>query len=268
MIPFHKMQALGNDFVVIDALDKPCMLNANGVRHIADRHLGVGCDQLLLLEPTPSADADINYRIFNADGHEVEQCGNGARCVVKYLHENRGLLQEEYRLATLGGVISGRYLQPSLIEIDFGSLTAKHSEHELQLAPIGSKDHSLRVTALNVGNPHALVDATTVPESSWLEVAQLINQMPAFPEQANVNFYQVHNDREIKLRVHERGVGFTAACGSGALATAVALQRQARVAPAVWVEQPGGRLLISFDREKQHYLQTGDAHYVFYGEWP
>ena len=258
--PFHKMHGLGNDFVVIDARDRPVEITGPVARAIADRHSGVGCDQLILLEP--AADADARMRIFNADGGEVEACGNAARCVVQ-------LLGGAARIETSGGPISGTSngADPT---IDMGAPRFDWEDVPLAYAmdtadmPVGwhGLDHP---AAVNVGNPHIVFfvdDSGAVPLA---EIGPEIENDPLFPERINVNIASIGSDGGIDLHVWERGAGLTRACGTGACATAVAAIRRGLAQSPVAVRLPGGTLTIDWPPGGTIRM-TGPATHVFDGE--
>jgi diaminopimelate epimerase len=256
---FHKMHGLGNDFVVIDTRTMPVAVSAKSARAIADRRQGIGCDQLIILEK--SDHADVAMRIYNADGGEVEACGNASRCVV-------ALLGRDVEIETKGGVISGRLLG-SDVSVDMG--TPKFEWHEIPLAfamdsaamPLAWEELE-HPAAVNVGNPHAVF---FVPDCDAVDLERLgpvIEHDAAFPERVNGNVASIHGD-EIKLRVWERGAGLTRACGTGACATAVAAIRANKVQSPATVHLPGGTLRVSWE-PGQSVIMTGGATFVFKGE--
>jgi diaminopimelate epimerase len=263
-IAFHKMHGLGNDFVVIDARVTPVSLSEAHIRAIADRHTGVGFDQLIIIEP--STDADARMRIFNADGGEVEACGNATRCVTR-------LLGSDVRIETLGGILHGRTtddIPGGGATIDLGAPRFDWQTIPLAYAmdtrdmPVGW-DGLERPTAVNVGNPHVVFfvpDAQAVP----LEIlGPRIETDPLFPERVNVNVATITGPDRIDLRVWERGVGLTLACGTGACATAVAAIRLGLATGPVTVTLPGGALEIAWS-PGESIMMTGAATHVFSGE--
>ena len=256
---FHKMHGLGNDFVVIDGRSAPVAMTAALARSIADRRQGIGCDQIIVIET--SAHADIAMRIYNADGSEVESCGNAARCVV-------ALLATDVSIETRGGIIAGT-LAGTNVTVDMGIPKFEWQDIPLAFAmdsaamPMAWEDLASPV-AVNVGNPHAVF---FVPDCDMIDLARLgpvIEHDAAFPDRVNVNIASVHGG-EIKLRVWERGVGLTRACGTGACATAVAAIRQNRVTSPATVHLPGGTLNIAW-QPGHPVIMTGGTNYVFRGK--
>lgn len=269
---FTKMHGLGNDFVVIDATKSRVDLTAAQLRFIADRHFGVGCDQILQVEPARSADTDFYYRIFNADGGEVEQCGNGARCFVRYVHE-RGLTEKtEIRVGTLGGVITPRLEADGEVTVNMGipefepsripfEAPQRQSMYDLVIAI-----KSIIINALSMGNPHAVQlveDLDTAPVASD---GPLIESHPRFPQRVNAGFMQVLSRDHIRLRVYERGAGETLACGTGACAAVVAGITRGLLDERVRVSTRGGDLVISWRGAGQAVMMTGPAVTVYAGE--
>jgi diaminopimelate epimerase len=272
-LEFTKMQGLGNDFVVIDAIRQRIELNPRQLRFIADRHFGVGCDQVLQVEPPRTPDTDFYYRIFNADGFEVEQCGNGARCFVRYVHD-RGLTDKrEIRVGTKAGVIVPRLEADGQVTVDMGVPLFEPREIPFD-AParaltyhIDVTDRLVEVSVVSMGNPHAV---QIVPEVDTAPVeieGPLIERHPRFPERVNAGFMQIVDRHRIRLRVYERGAGETLACGTGACAAVVAgVTRDVLDGGRVTVETRGGNLEISWAAESEPVLMTGPAMSVFDGE--
>lgn len=272
-LKFTKMQGLGNDFVVLDATSHPLSLTPEQLRFVADRHFGVGCDQILQVEPARDRDTDFYYRIFNADGGEVEQCGNGARCFVRYVH-GRGLTSKtEIRVGTQGGVIVPRLERDGQVTVDMGVPVFEPAQVPF-LAPARALTYHLdlaarrvEVTVLSMGNPHAV---QIVPEVDIAPVAiegPQIEAHPRFPQRVNAGFMQLVDRRRIRLRVYERGAGETLACGTGACAAVVAgVTRDVLDRDRVTVETRGGSLLISWPGEGRPVMMTGPAVTVFEGE--
>ncbi|MGB5724412.1 MAG: diaminopimelate epimerase [Parasphingorhabdus sp.] len=256
---FHKMHGLGNDFVIVDAREKPLEMTSAKAAAIANRHSGIGCDQLIILQP--SKVADVRMQIFNADGGEVEACGNAARCVAK-------LIGDQTRIETKGGVIIGNATADGAI-VDMGE-----PRFEWQAIPLGYAMDTLNMpvgwedlqnpAAVNVGNPHVIffIDDSAIVELDRL--GPMIEVDPLFPEKVNVNVAHII-DGVIHLRVWERGVGLTQACGTGACATAVAAIKRGLVDSPVQVELPGGSLVIGWKAGKSIQMQ-GPTTYVFSGE--
>jgi diaminopimelate epimerase len=266
------MHGLGNDFVVIDACSQQVTLTPQQIRRIADRHFGVGCDQLLLVEPATVPDADFRYRIFNADGGEVEQCGNGARCFVRFVHDHGLTANREIRVQTAGGLIAPRLETDGLVTVDMGpprfapaTIPFAADEEALTYA-LEVDDRTLTISALSMGNPHAVQivdDVTTAPVAS---LGPLIEVHPRFPQRVNAGFMQIVDAHHIRLRVFERGSGETLACGTGACAAAVAGIRLGLLQSPVRVATRGGELVIRWDGGNAPVWMTGPAATVFEGE--
>jgi diaminopimelate epimerase len=268
---FTKMQGLGNDFVLFDGLRSPLCLTPEQVRRIADRRLGIGCDQVLLLEPGQDPEADARYRIFNADGKEVEQCGNGSRCVARYLRDERLIETDAIVVETLAGLIRMYCQSDGQIRVDMGAprlapedipmrVQELHGTYEIEID--GAR---VSVYPISMGNPHAVLcieDITAVPVAS---LGPLIERHRLFPEGVNAGFMQVVDAHHIHLRVYERGVGETPACGTGACAAVVAGRLQKLLGQAVEVELPGGRLFIQWEGGESSVWMTGPAIRVFAG---
>lgn len=266
------MQGLGNDFVVIDALDRPISLDQNTIQQLADRHFGVGCDQLLLLEPPSSDQVDVTYRIFNADGGEVEQCGNGARCVAVYLKESRNLAQAEIRAQTAKGIITLRCENDDQVTVNMGP--PRFAPDQIPLAvetaqPVYSvqlETQNVHFGAVSMGNPHAVIQVDNVDTAPVLVLGGIMESHNIFPERVNVGFMQRIARDHIRLRVFERGVGETLACGTGACAAVVSGIQQNLLDTTVKVDLPGGSLTIHWDGADQPVMMTGPAKRVFEGE--
>jgi len=271
-LKFTKMHGLGNDFVVIDATAAPAVLTPAQLRFIADRHFGVGCDQILMVEPARSQDTDFYYRIFNADGGEVEQCGNGARCFVRYVHQ-RGLTKKTViRVGTLGGVIEPRLEADGQVTVNMGA-----PEFEPVRVPFKAPERAplydllvnkniIKINVLSMGNPHAVQlvpDVETAPVSTQ---GPLIESHADFPQRVNAGYMQVVDRGHIRLRVHERGAGETLACGTGACAAVVAGIQRGLLDSRVTVSTRGGDLVIVWAGVGQPVMMTGPAVSVFDGE--
>ncbi len=257
---FHKMHGLGNDFVVIDARVDAVDMPAPRAAAIANRRTGIGCDQLILLEP--SAVAEVKMRIFNPDGSEVEACGNATRCVAL-------LMDGPARIETKGGLLrtdpgdaaATVTLEPPAFAWDAITLSMPMDTMDM---PVGWEGLE-RPMAVNVGNPHLIFFVDDCDAIDLERLGPIIEHDPLFPARINVNIATVTDDSAISLRVWERGTGITAACGTGASATAVAAIRSRRVKSPVTVTLPGGDLLIAW-REGENIHMTGPATHVFSGE--
>ena len=258
-LAFTKMHGAGNDFVVIDATQEGFDLNRDQIRRLAHRHLGVGCDQVLVVERPRSAQADFRYRIFNADGGEVEQCGNGARCFVKFVRAKGLSAKRELRVETLGGPIVPRLEDDGEVSVDMGA-PAFAGEEKLLLdgAP-------LEVAIVSMGNPHAVQvveDAARAPVASQ---GPRLEHHPRFPGRVNAGYMQVLDRQRIALRVWERGAGETLSCGTGACAAAVSGIRRGLLDSPVRVETRGGTLTISWAGGDNAVWMKGPAQTVYEG---
>lgn len=255
---FHKMHGLGNDFVIIDSRVVPVEMTPDKARAIANRMMGIGCDQLIILEP--SQHADVAMRIYNSDGSEVESCGNASRCVV-------ALLDRNVSIETKGGIIVGK-LADGEVTIDMGIPHFEWQDIPLAFAmdsanlPLAWEDLE-NPMAVNVGNPHVIFFVDDCDAVDLQRLGPLIEHDPAFPERINVNVASVRNG-DVKLRVWERGVGLTRACGTGACATGVAAIVQGKTNSPVKVNLPGGTLTIAW-KPGQPVIMSGSATYVFKG---
>jgi len=271
-LKFTKMHGLGNDFVVLDATRAPIELARGQLRRIADRHIGVGCDQILQVEKARRPDTDFYYRIFNADGGEVEQCGNGARCFVRYVRE-RGLTDKSaIRVGTLGGVIVPRLEADGQITVDMGIPEFEPSRIPFQaerraptyLLDVGGRQ--VEISALSIGNPHAVQVVPDVERAPVLAEGAAIEVHPRFPQRVNAGYMQAVGRNHIRLRVYERGAGETLACGTGACAAAVAGIQRGLLDKRVTVTTRGGDLSILWEGEGKPVMMTGPAVTVFEGE--
>lgn len=268
---FTKMQGLGNDFVVIDALTQNIRVSAAMVRRLANRTLGIGCDQVLVIEPPSDPDIDFNYRIFNQSGDEVEQCGNGARCLARYVSDRQLTGKNPIRVKTMNRVMDLELTENNLVRVDMGIPELEPAEipfiaeQRALLYPLEVEGTQYDIAAVSIGNPHAVL---RVEDTETAPVASLGAQMEAhqrFPNRVNVGFMQIVDRKHIKLRVFERGVGETQACGSGACAAAVAALQQELVDSPVTVHLKGGDLTIDWRGEAEPLLMTGAAASVFHG---
>ncbi len=274
-LPFTKMQGAGNDFVVLDALRAPIDLTPAQVRRLADRRFGVGADQVLLVEPSATPGIDFRYRIFNSSGEEVEHCGNGARCFLRYVHE-RGLTDKTVvRVATVNNVLELRLRDDGRVTVDMnrpvfeharipfdaGGLVPRH-EGGFELWPL----EGVELAVLSMGNPHAVQRVADVDAAPVATLGPRIETHPRFPRHVNAGFMQVVSRGEVRLRVHERGAGETLACGTGACAAVVAGIRLGWLDRRVEVHTRGGDLLIEWPHDEASVLMTGPAVTVFQGE--
>lgn len=265
------MHGLGNDFVLFDALSNPISLSAAQIRAIADRRHGIGCDQVLLIEPIHSDQADIRYRIFNADGQEVEQCGNGARCIAQYLR-NRGYLRKDTVVAeTAKGRVSMYFELDGMIRVNMGGpkLNPEDVPVLAKRVSIGYEidigGETIGFFALSMGNPHAVLAVEDVGTAPVVQLGARLSRHTCFPEGVNVGFMQVLDRGRMRLRVYERGVGETLACGSGACAAVVSGRLMSRLDPEVAVELRGGTLRVAWHGEGSPVWMAGPATHVFEG---
>jgi len=271
MINFTKMHGLGNDFVVIDAINQHVALNAEQIRQLSDRHFGIGFDQLLLVEKPVSANADFKYRIFNADGSEVAQCGNGARCFARFVRDKQLTDKDEIRVDTNSGQLLLHLDKDDLVTVNMG--VPRHAPDEIpMLVEEESKYYTVAVNgterafgAVSMGNPHAVLQVNDLKTAPVAELGSELERHPVFPERANIGFMQVVDRQHIKLRVFERGAGETLACGSGACAAVVIGIEHNLLDPDVFVELPGGELKISWSGRGEPVFMTGPAVTVFDG---
>lgn len=271
MIQFSKMHGLGNDFVVIDAVNQAVSLNPEQIRRLADRHFGIGFDQLLLVEPPVSADADFKYRIFNADSSEVAQCGNGARCFARFVHERQLTGKNEIRVDTDAGQLILKLNTDGTVTVNMG--IPKHAPEAIPLKAgpealtyrTQAAGMDVEFAAVSMGNPHAVIQVDDIAAAPVGTLGQALESHPIFPERANIGFVQIINRQYIKLRVYERGAAETLACGSGACAAVVAGIEQNLLDSETTVELPGGRLTISWPGRGQPVMMTGPAVTVFEG---
>ena len=269
---FSKMHGLGNDFVVVDGIRQQVALTPEQLRYLADRHFGVGCDQILLVEAATQADVDFRYRIFNADGGEVGQCGNGARCFVHFVHEQGLTDKREIRVETQGGIVVPRLEGNGNVTVDMGNPRFSPDEipfvHEDDVAiySLDVADETLDISVVSLGNPHAVQVVDCVDRAPVSEHGPLIESHERFPERVNAGFMQVVDRHTIKLRVYERGSGETLACGTGACAAAVTGIRRGLLDSPVRVTTRGGDLNIAWGGPGRPVLMSGPAVTVFTGE--
>ena len=270
-LKFTKMQGLGNDFVVIDAVNQSVCLSPAQRRLLADRHFGVGCDQILLVEGAVG-DADFRYRIYNADGGEVEQCGNGARCFVRYVHD-RGMTQKnEIRVETSGGLIIPRLEANGEVSVNMGMPKFEPqqipciAEKRAMTYSIDISGRQVEISAVSLGNPHAVQLVEDVDGAPVITEGALIENHPSFPKRVNAGYMQVVDRTHIRLRVYERGAGETLACGTGACAAVVIGIERGLLQSTVQVNMRGGDLTVRWEGEGQPVWMTGPAVTVFDGE--
>ena len=267
------MQGLGNDFVVFDGVREHVALEPAEIRRIADRHFGVGCDQVLLVEAATRPDVDFRYRIFNADGGEVEQCGNGARCFVQFVR-SRGLTSKRaIRVETRGGVIEPALQADGQVTVDMGPPRFAPAEvpflsaSDALVQDLEVAGRTVAITAVSMGNPHAVQVIADIDAAPVRSEGPLIERHERFPQGANAGYMQVVDRANIRLRVWERGAGETLACGTGACAAVATGIRRELLATPVRVETRGGVLGIAWAGAGAPVMMTGPAETVFEGEW-
>ena len=281
-IRFTKMHGAGNDFVVLDETRALLGLSAAQYRWLADRHFGVGADQILSVRPPPSPELDFAYVIHNADGAEVEQCGNGARCFARFVHEQGLSDKTTLKVWTRGGVIAPTLQPDGRVTVDMGAprfalpdlpfdASGLHSEPRdlWEMWPLAlaapAQDAIVSVALVSMGNPHAVLRVHDVDSIDVATLGPAVQSHRAFVQGVNVGFLQVQSPQQARLRVYERGVGETLACGSGACAAAVAGVRMGWLRSPVDVQMRGGRLNLAWDGGESHVLMTGPAERVFDG---
>ncbi|MCS6944931.1 MAG: diaminopimelate epimerase [Sutterellaceae bacterium] len=276
---FTKMQGAGNDFVMIDAIAQPFEPTPERVRRLADRRYGIGADQVLLVERPTQPGVDFRYRIFNADGGEVEQCGNGARCFVKFVHERGLSAKRALRVETAAGVIEPMLEDDGSVTVDMGVPVFEPSrvpfaaeglvavaQGRARLWPLSVHGREVLLSVLSLGNPHAVQVVTDVEAAPVGKDGPVIEHHARFPRRVNAGFMQVLNRHAIRLRVWERGAGETLACGSGACAAAVAGITRGLLDSPVTVQARGGQLRVAWDGDGAPVRLSGPAETVFEGE--
>ena len=268
-ISFTKMHGVGNDFVVFDAPDASAVPHSAAIRRLADRRTGIGFDQALVLMPSPGQGIDVFYRVFNADGSEVEQCGNGARCIASLIAARIG--RSEVKMDSTGGRVDARLRDDGLVSVDMGVPTFDparlpfEASREADIYPIGVGDREVRIGAVSMGNPHAVLQVPSVRDAPVDTLGPAIENHPRFPNRTNVGFMEVVSPDHIRLRVWERGVGETLACGTGACAAVAIGRRLGLLREEVQVDAPGGRLIVRWAGPGQTLWLTGPAVRVYEG---
>ena len=280
MLHFTKMHGLGNDFIVIDAITNPVSLSADQIRFLADRNFGVGCDQLLLVEPSESEQADFRYRIFNADGGEVGQCGNGARCFARFVLDSGLTDKKDIVVETMSGCLTLHLDDAGLVTVEMGAPLFlpqdipfdAPQQAERYIIEVAGEEY--QIGAVSMGNPHAVLTVNNITTAPVDTLGPALEQHERFPQRVNVGFMEIVDRSRIRLRVYERGTGETLACGSGACAAVVVGQRQGLLDDRVLVELAGGSLLIQwaendasdFQGQQPSVSMTGPANRIFEGE--
>jgi diaminopimelate epimerase len=272
LIQFTKMHGLGNDFMVVDGVTQNVFFSPEQIRRLADRNFGIGFDQLLLVEPPYDPDLDFHYRIFNADGSEVEQCGNGARCFARFVR-NKGLTNKnKIRVSTSSGKMTLRLERDGTVTVNMGvpilepSLIPFKAKKPEKTYLLQTAQQTFLCGAASMGNPHCVLDVEDVTSAAVAEIGALLTKHERFPRGVNVGFMQVINSGHIKLRVYERGAAETLACGTGACAAVVVGQIQGKLDQQVRVDLPGGTLTINWEGEGKPLWMTGPAQHVYDGQ--
>ena len=259
-LPFFKMHALGNDFMIMGRISQWFPLSPAQIKAWADRHTGIGFDQLLLVDPAQQTDYDFFYRIYNADGSESEQCGNGARCIARFVQHQQLSNKTQLHWQTIAGSIETHLCNDNQVRVNMG-IPQVSSPIKLTIA-----NQTLTAHPISIGNPHIIIFVDNLERFPFTDLAPLLQHHPHFKEPVNVNFAQVIDQGHIKLIVYERGAGFTQACGSGACATLAAARTQYSVASHCLIEQPGGQLNIEWQTSSSPSWLTGPATFVFDGK--
>ncbi len=276
LVEFTKMHGLGNDFMVVESLSRPLNLTTEKIKGWADRHLGIGFDQLLMIEPPKQPNVDFTYRIFNADGGEVSQCGNGARCIAKYIRDKKLSPKSNLTVETKSGLLHLELLERE-IEVNMGTPSfepsnipflpakARRTDHKTSQYALDIAGQVIEFIPLSIGNPHAVIRVDNLSEAPLETLGPLIESHPAFPDGINVGFAEIPNPNIINLRVFERGAGETQACGSGACAAMAACFKQGWVNENVLINLTGGPLNISWKGDNQPLYMKGTANHVYEG---
>ncbi|MFT5117835.1 MAG: diaminopimelate epimerase [Kiritimatiellia bacterium] len=269
---FTKMHGLGNDFIVIDAINQRVNLSTEQIQRLSDRRFGIGCDQLLIVEAPKSPDADFYYRIFNYDGSEVENCGNGARCFAKFVRDRQLTGKSTIIVDTVCGRMSLQVQKDNLISVDMGvpilepAAIPFRTNQRQTTYPLQLSDRVITISAISMGNPHAVTVVENVATALIASQGAEIEAHSDFPNKVNAGFMAIKSRHEIDLRVYERGVGETLACGTGACAAVVAGRQQQKLDANVQVNLPGGILTIEWAGEGHSVMMSGPATSVFHGQ--
>ena len=271
-LKFSKMHGLGNDFVMLDGISQRIKLSPDKIRRLADRHLGVGCDQVLVVEAPRNPEADFRYRIYNADGGEVENCGNGARCFARFVRERRLTGKTELKVETAAGILQLKVLDNDQVSVDMGApVLEPHdipftADRRAETYPLEVDGEVFTVGAVSMGNPHAVLLVDDVERAPVERLGPAIESHARFPQRVNVGFLQIESRETARLRVFERGVGETRACGTGACAAMVSARLRDLVDESVKIHLPGGSLTIHWSGPGQPVTMTGPATTVYHGQ--
>lgn len=270
-IEFVKMHGTGNDFMVFDAPKNGPLPDAATWRKLADRHTGIGFDQALVLEPARQPGTQVFYRIFNADGLEVEQCGNGARCIAALMARRSGAGPGEMVMDSPGGLVRARLRDDGLVSVDMGvpnfdpASLPFDASGEAYIYPLQAGGSEIEIGAVSIGNPHAVIRVASVDSAPVDRLGPAVENHPRFPKRTNVEFMQVVDPEHIRLRVHERGTGETLACGTGACAAVAVGRRHGILEKEVAVDVRGGRLIVNWSGVGEHIWLTGPTEMAFEG---
>ncbi len=272
LLRFTKMHGLGNDFMVLDLVSQHAHIQPKHAKQWGDRHTGVGFDQLLLVEPPSNPDVDFRYRIFNSDGSEVEQCGNGARCFARFVLDKRLTMKRQIRVETSGGIIELDVRSDGQISVNMGAPILEparipfQAESQALNYQVDVDGTAVTLAAVSMGNPHAVLRVDSVADAPVHTLGPKLEHHPRFPQRVNVGFLEITDRQHAKLRVWERGAGETQACGTGACAAAVAAISQGWMDSPLQLELPGGRLFIEWAGAGHPVMMTGPAVRVYEGQ--
>ncbi|MGO1232189.1 MAG: diaminopimelate epimerase [Marinobacter sp.] len=272
LLRFTKMHGLGNDFMVVDAISQPFRLRPEMIRELSDRNFGIGFDQLLVVEPPGLPDVDFRYRIFNADGSEVEQCGNGARCFARFVRDQRLTNKRVIRVQTAKGVIELKVGKDGMVQVNMGVPELNPpaipfaADCRKDVYTVDVHDQVVELSAISMGNPHGVMVVDDVDTAPVATLGPALEKHPRFPSRANIGFLQIIDRSHVRLRVFERGAGETLACGSGACAAVVAGYLRGLLDSRVEVELRGGRLVIEWQGDGTPVMMDGPATTVFEGQ--
>jgi diaminopimelate epimerase len=271
-LKFSKMHGLGNDFVMLDGVSQRIKLTPEKIRLLADRNFGVGCDQVLVVEAPRDPDADFRYRIYNADGSEVENCGNGARCFARFVRDCRLTGKDRLQVETAGGMLQLTLLEDDQVSVDMGVPVLEPeqipfcADRRAETYPLDVDGEIYTIGAVSMGNPHAVLLVDDVETAAVNTLGAKIERHPRFPRRVNVGFLQIVSRDQVVLRVFERGVGETRACGTGACAAAVVGRLRDLLDETVKVQLPGGSMTIHWSAPGQPVTMTGPATTVYHGQ--
>lgn len=270
-LKFTKMHGIGNDFMMVNLISQQGSLSSKQIRKLADRRFGIGFDQLLIVEPPTDPDADFRYRIYNADGGEVEQCGNGARCFARFVNDQKLTWKNQLQVQTLGGTLHLTLQENGHVLVDMGIPQFSPekipfiADKESEKYTIDLDNGTYEIGAVSMGNPHLVLIVDDIDAAPVETLGPLLESHPRFPNNANVGFMQIESATRIRLRVFERGVGETLACGTGACAAVASGRKRGLLAENVQVVLPGGELSIQWSGEQQPVMMSGSATNVFEG---